>query len=107
MFDLINSYYSNDYLVQCNPICQADLLELQLYIMKYIGDYRSIDKILNNINKASKKWKYQYFYENYSTEDWKNSVLKNIDDWDNVLKLLKTNMDDKKIARLKHSHLVY
>ena len=66
-----------------------------------------IDKILNNINKASKKWKYQYFYENYSTEDWKNSVLKNIDDWDNVLKLLKTNMDDKKIARLKHSHLVY
>ena len=107
MFDLINSYYSNDYLVQCNPICQADLLELQLYIMKYICDYRSIDKMLNNINKASKKWKYQYFYENYSTEDWKNSVLKNIDDWDNVLKLLKTNMDDKKIARLKHSHLVY
>ena len=75
--------------------------------MKYIGDYRSIDKILKNINKTSKKWKSQYFYENYSIENWKNSVLKNIDNLDEVLKLLKTNMDDKKIARLKYSHLVY
>ena len=75
--------------------------------MKYIGDYRSIDKILKNINKTSKKWKSQYFYENYSIENWKTSVLKNIDNWDEVLKLLKTNMDDKKIARLKYSHLVY
>lgn len=107
MISLIDKYYLNDGFAQCNPARQAELFELKLYLIQYVGDFDLMSKVLKDMEKVSKKWKQEYFYEDCTIADWKRKLFDNLDHWPEMMRRIEMNMLDKKISRLKKGHLIY
>lgn len=106
LFDFVDRLFS-DALVKSNSAEQAKLFELKFYSACYVENQSQMQNVLSQIERSSKSWNMNMFEIWYGNFDlWFQGLRGKVSNREDVLKQIKLNKEDKKIAKLQSSELI-
>lgn len=90
-----------------NPTNWHRIFAFKLALASYLNDTRFLAEVKQEIEKETGHWNSARFSALFlkSKEEWKADLYRRFEDREALLERIHSNMDDKKIARLKSSHI--
>ncbi|WP_300812407.1 hypothetical protein [uncultured Bacteroides sp.] len=84
------------------------ILTFKLVLATYLNDARFLAEVRQEIETETGHWDSDRFAALFrkSKEEWKADLYRRFEDREALLERIQTHMDDKKIARLKPSHIL-
>ena len=91
-----------------NPTHWHRIFAFKLALVTYLNDTRFFAEVRQEIEKETGHWNSDRFAALFlkSKEEWKADLYRQFEDREALLERIHTNMRDKKIARLKPSHIL-
>lgn len=108
LFDFLD-YHRNTNVLLLNMFSkQANFLKYRLITALYLQDKRLIQKACEHAEKEMSLWKnYSNFEETMGKLDtWRSEFYQLIDQREEIMERIRINSMDKRIAKLKESHLI-
>jgi len=92
---------------QHNPTNWHRIFAFKLALASYLNDARLLAEVKQEIEKEIRHWDSDRFSALFlkSKEEWEADLYRQFEDREVLLERIHANMDDKKITRLKSSHI--
>lgn len=89
-----------------NPISLYRIFEFKLALALYLDDMNLMDKAKKEIDKEVRHWNVLRFQKLFSksTDEWRAELYAKFEDRDSFIRLVDSNMNDKRIIGLKEAH---
>ena len=108
LFDFLDYHRNTNVLLLNMFSMQADFLKYRLITALYLQDKGLIQKACEHAEKEMSLWKnYSNFEETMGKLDtWRSEFYQLIDQREEIMERIRINSMDKRIAKLKESHLI-
>lgn len=99
---------SSTFAIKHNPMNWHRIFAFKLALATFLNDARLLAEVRQEIEKEARHWNPNRFSALFlrSKEEWKADLYHQFEDREALLERIHANMDDKKLTRLKSSHIL-
>lgn len=97
---------SSSFIPEHNPIKLYRIFEFKVALALFLGDMKLMDQAKKEIDTEIRHWDMLHFQKLFSKSpnEWRAELYAKFEDRDSFIRLVDSNMNDKRIIRLKEAH---
>lgn len=97
---------SSSFIPKHNPIKLYRIFEFKLALALFLDDVKLMDQVKKEIDTEIRHWDVQHFQKLFSKspDEWRAELYAKFEDRDSFIRLVDSNINDKRIIRLKEAH---
>lgn len=97
---------SSSFIPEHNPIKLYRIFEFKVALALFLGDMKLMDQAKKEIDTEIRHWDVLHFQKLFSKspDEWRAELYAKFEDRDSFIRLVDSNMNDKRIIGLKEAH---